>query len=96
MITSIQSLIIAIITFLNNILIPFILGLAFLFFIWNIFRFFILKGATEEGREKAKRSAIYGIAAFVIIVSIWGIVNLLVDSIGIGSVPAVVPDYLGA
>ena len=69
-------------TFLSTVVIPFLLAMAFLFFAFNAFRFFILNGSNEQGREKAKALAIYGIAAFVLIIVFWGVVNLLSKSIG--------------
>jgi uncharacterized membrane protein YidH (DUF202 family) len=69
--------------FTNSTLIPFILGIGFLFLVINIFRFFILEGDSEDGREKAKNLALYGVLAFVVIILFWGIINLLSTSIGL-------------
>jgi hypothetical protein len=80
---NLQSYIADLITVLNNIIIPFILGIAFLVFVINAFRFFIVGGATDEGKEKAKSLAVYGVGAFVFIIIFWGIVNLLTSSFGI-------------
>ena len=84
----------AIILFFNSTVIPFIFALAFLFFIWNAFRFFILGGATEEGRENAKRLMLWGLTAFVLMVIIWGIVNMLAGALGLDRSQYVCPDYL--
>ena len=92
--TTIQDFIFAALAFLNETLIPFILAIAFLIFIWNTFRYFILGGASPESQKKAKQSAIYGIAAFVVIVSFWGIVNLLVQGFGFDVGMQVTPDYI--
>lgn len=69
--------------FLNGTVVPLIIALAFIFFVWNAFRFFILQSDSEDGREKSKRLALYGISAFVIMLTIWGIVNILVSTFGI-------------
>ena len=91
---SIQTFLTNIISFLNNTIIPLIIAIAFLFFIWNMARYFIIGGASEDNREKAKRNAFYGILAFVIIVSIWGIVNLLVVGLGFDRETPLLPDYM--
>jgi hypothetical protein len=78
-----EQYIVALVTFVNNIFIPFLMGLAFLFFVVNAFRFFIVGGANEEGREKAKSLAVYGVLAFVLIIIFWGIVGLLTSSLGL-------------
>jgi len=84
----------SIVLFINYVLLPFIFALAFLFFIWNAFRYFILGANSEEGREKAGRLALYSILAFVLMVSIWGIVNMLVNGFGIDRDNSIIPDYI--
>ncbi len=68
--------------FINDVLIPFILGVAFLFFVWGVFRYFIAGGADEEKREQGKKIIIYSLLGFVIIIIFWGLVNLLAESTG--------------
>lgn len=92
----IQDFLIALLNFLNEVVVPFIFALAFLFFIWNAARYFIIESGNEEGREKAKRLALWGIIAFVLMISIWGIVNLLVGGLGFSRSGFVCPDYLPA
>ena len=91
----IQQYLLAILAFLNDIIVPFLLILAFLFFLWNAVKFFIIHSDEEDGRESAKRLATWGIAAFVLIVSIWGIVNMLVFDFGFGGQSPIQPDYMG-
>ena len=67
-------------TFINNTLIPLVFAIALLVFIWGMFKFFIYN--TEEEKEKGKDLAIYAIVAFVLMVSIWGIVNLIASGLG--------------
>ncbi|MEX2340924.1 MAG: hypothetical protein WD605_01235 [Candidatus Paceibacterota bacterium] len=92
---NLQEFIIGITLFISNILIPFLFGLALLFFIWNVFRYFILGKQNSPDQESARRLALYGIAAFVFLVSLWGIVNLLVGGLGLNrSNFPVEPDYI--
>lgn len=67
-------------TFLNNIVIPLIFALALVVFIWGMFRFFIAK--TDSEKDKGKDLAIWAIVAFVLMVSVWGIVNLIANGLG--------------
>jgi len=69
-----------IILFANDVLIPFILGLGFLFFVWGMFRYFIMGGADEESREKGKSLMLWALIGFVLIIVFWGIVNLVAGS----------------
>ncbi|MBX2866336.1 hypothetical protein KTR10_00010 [Candidatus Kaiserbacteria bacterium] len=94
MTTTISSLLVDFIVFVNDLLVPLILAIAFLFFLWNTFQYFIAQGATKEGREKARRSAFYSIAAFVLIVILWGVVNLLVEGLGFDRTTPIHSDFI--
>ncbi len=78
-----QDLLQNILTFTNNILIPFIIGIGFLVFVWGMFQFFIAGGANDEAKEKGKSLMIYATLGFVLIIVFWGIVNLLANSTGV-------------
>ena len=91
---SIQNFIGDFLSFLNTSIVPFIFALAFLFFLWNAYRYFIVGGTSEEGQRKAKSLMIWGLVALVIMVSIWAIVNIFVDGFGIGMETPLCPDYL--
>ena len=96
---SLQGLISGIGGFINEVLIPFTLGVAFLIFIINAVRFFVIGGDNTESQENAKSLALYGVGAFVLILSLWGLVNLLSNGFGLNEGPcvggqAVQSDYL--
>ena len=68
---------------INSAVVPLIYALAFLVFIIGMVRFFFLGG--EEGREKGKKFMLWGIIGFVVLFSVWGIVNLLLTALPGGS-----------
>ena len=80
--------------FVNGTVIPFIIGIAFLIFIINVIRYFVAGAGNEQSRDKAKLIATYSIAAFVLITIFWGIINMLVQSIGLGGEQQVESDYV--
>jgi hypothetical protein len=86
---SLQGLITGIGGFINDVLIPFILGLAFLIFLINAVRFFVIGGDNTESQEHARSLALYGVGAFVLILSLWGLVNLLSNGIGLNEGPCI-------
>ncbi len=92
---SFQEFIVGFLGFLNGVFIPFLVGIAFVFFLVNVVRFFIIESTNEQGREKAKALAIYGVAAFVLFVIFWGIVNLLSSSLGLNDCTQPGSDYVG-
>jgi len=80
-----EGLLLTIIVFSNTVLIPFILGIGFLVFVWGMFQYFIAGGANEESKEKGKSLMIYAILGFLLIIVFWGIINLLAQSSGLQS-----------
>lgn len=91
---SFQDLLTNTLAFLNNTVIPFLIGIAFLFFVFNAIRFFVFNGTNQEGREKAKALALYGILAFVLIITFWGIVRMFSSSIGLDECDPIESDYV--
>lgn len=80
-----QDLLINILDFSNDVLIPFIIGIGFLFFVWGIFKYFIFGGANDDAREQGKSLIIWATIGFVLIIVFWGIVNLLSESTGLAN-----------
>jgi hypothetical protein len=67
----------AIIGFINTTLIPAIFALGFLVFIWGMYKAFILGGSNEEKQGEGRQLMMYTIIGFVVMISLWGIVNLI-------------------
>lgn len=78
-----ETLLINIVLFINNVLIPFIIGIGFLTFVWGIFLFFIAGGANEESKEKGKSLMVWATVGFVLIIIFFGVVNLITESTGL-------------
>ena len=67
-----------------GLLIPMAFALAVLYFFYGLAKY-ILHSGDEENKVKGKEIMINGILALFIMVSIYGIINLLGNFIGIGS-----------
>lgn len=72
----------AVITFINGYIIPLFLAIAFFLFVWGMFNYFVRGGASDESRQKGKQLAIYAVAGFVLILSFWGLVNVIAAGFG--------------
>jgi len=72
-----------ILIFSSDVLIPFILGIGFLVFVWGMFQFFIAGGSNEESKEKGKSLMIYATLGFILIIIFYGVINLLAGSTGL-------------
>ncbi|MEK7602135.1 MAG: pilin [Patescibacteria group bacterium] len=73
------------IRFFDLYLVPLIFALAFIVFLWGVYRYLILGADNEEKRQEGQKFIMYGLIGFFIMISIWGIVNLLVGSLGFGN-----------
>lgn len=68
---------------INNRLVPLVFAIAILMFLWGVFNTFILGGGDEEKQTKGKQLMVYAIIGFVLMVSLWGIVNLVANIFGV-------------
>lgn len=78
---------------LNDYVTPFILGLAFLVFVWGVFKYFVLGGGDEEKQTEGKSLMIYGISAFVVMLCFYGLVQLISGAIGLGNQASPFSDF---
>jgi hypothetical protein len=58
-----------------------VFGIAFLVFIWGLVMFIKDKDSVE-GKETGKRNIIWGIIGMLIMVSVFGIINIIAGTIG--------------
>lgn len=62
-----------------NVIIPFLIGLAVLVIIYGVLTY-IASAGNEEKRKEAKGFIIWGFIGAFIMLSVWGIINILVTS----------------
>ena len=74
-----------IINTINGVIVPVLFAVAFIVFLWGAFNTFILGANSEDVKEKGKNLMLYGLIGFFVMVSIWGLVNILTGSIGFGN-----------
>lgn len=65
-----------VVCFLNNYVVPFIFALALIAFIWGVMQYY-LNPENEEKRSKGKEFIVGGLIALFVMVSVWGLVNIL-------------------
>lgn len=82
--TRFQNIFENILTFTNSVLIPFVIAIGFLMFVWGMFKFFIVGGANDDAKEQGKSLMIYATLGFLLIIVFYGVVNLLADTTGLG------------
>mgnify|MGYP003424363703 FL=1 len=70
--------------YIVGLVIPLLLGLAVLVFMWGIVKF-IAHAEDEKTHEEGKQLMVYGMIGLFVIVSLWGIVGFLHESLGLTS-----------
>lgn len=78
--------------FITGTIIPFLIVIATLIFIVGILRY-ITAGGDEEKIKQGRNMMIFGIIALAVMIAMWGIVNLLVQTTGVGNTP--IPGNIG-
>jgi len=66
-------------------LLPVLFALATLFFLVGIFRYFIVPSASNE---EARRYIVWGLVGLVSLFIFWGIINLILEILGIDGISA--------
>jgi len=65
-----------------NSIIPVLVALGVLYFVWGVVSYMI--GADEEQKKKGRDKIIYGIIGLAVIAGMWGLVNIVVNTFGLG------------
>ena len=66
---------------LINRLIPLVIGIGVLVFLWGLVGY-VTAGGDEEKRKNARSLMIYGIIVLFVMVSVWGLVRILTTTFG--------------
>lgn len=74
-----------VINIINTVLVPVLFAIAFIVFLWGAFTTFILGHDNEEVKEKGKNLMLYGLIGFFVMISIWGLVNILTGTVNFGN-----------
>lgn len=67
---------------LINTILPIIIALALLYFFWGLAQF-VLAAGDETKQGEAKSIMIWGVIALFVMISVWGLVNILVETFGL-------------
>ncbi|OGD66731.1 hypothetical protein A2442_01215 [Candidatus Campbellbacteria bacterium RIFOXYC2_FULL_35_25] len=83
----------AVVQSLMDIAVPLIIGAAVIFFLYGLMKYIMSVG---EDKETGKQIMIWGIIALFVMVSVWGLVNVLSNTTGIGgaAAPTTIPTLI--
>ena len=74
-----------IINIINTVLVPVLFAVAFIVFLYGAFKTFIIGANSEEVKEEGKNLVLWGLIGFFVMVSIWGLVNILTGTLIFGN-----------
>ena len=66
---------------LLNAIIPVLVALGVVYFLWGVVQYVI--GGDEEAKKKGRSRMVYGIIGLVVIVGLWGLVTIVTNTFGI-------------
>lgn len=89
-VTDVDSLFARILRILNR-AVPVIVAIAVVWFLWSVFQYAI--AGDEEKKAAATKNMIYGIIAIFVMVSVWGLVRILVNTFGLENVAPNLPFF---
>lgn len=75
----------SIIAFINGVAVPLVFAIAFIVFLFGVFKYFIAGGANPEKRKEGAQLVLYSVIGFAVMIAIWGLVNLVVNTFGFRS-----------
>ncbi len=88
---TISGFVVYIIELLNYVVIALLTG-ALLFFLYGVFTLMFVGGTNEESRSKGKKFMMWGIISLFVMVSVWGLVNVIKTSV-FGTTTLIIPTF---
>lgn len=68
---------------LLNLIIPVLIALAVVYFIWGVIQYTV--STDEEAKHGAREKIIQGLIGLFVIVAFWGIIGIITNTFGVGS-----------
>jgi hypothetical protein len=78
--TTYSGLVTEIISFIN-ILIPALFAIVFVYFVWKVIDSWVINAGEDKSREEGKQYVMAAVIAFVVMITAWGIVAMIKQSL---------------
>lgn len=66
-----------------NSLVPLLIGLAVLYFLWGLGQFILKDAGNDKTRAEGKQKMLWGVIALFVMISLYGIIKFIGDAVGI-------------
>ncbi len=68
---------------INSVLVPVLFAIAFIVFLWGVFKAYIWSQGSEDSVSQGHKLILWGLVAFAVMISIWGLVNVVASTFGL-------------
>lgn len=83
---------------INGVLVPILFAISFIVFLYGVAKSYIFSNGSDKAVEEGHKIILWGIIGFAVMISVWGLVNVAVETLGLSGgrpfVPSVSP-YVG-
>lgn len=84
--TTITSVALLLIALINSVLVPLIFALSFIVFLYGVAKKYIFSNGNEGDVEEGHKLILWGLVGFVVMISLWGLVNIVANTFDIGGI----------
>lgn len=68
---------------INSVLVPLIFAIAFIVFLYGVAKAYVFSIGDSAGVEMGHKLILWGIIGFVVMISLWGLVNVVANTFGL-------------
>ncbi len=68
---------------INSVLVPLLFAIAFIVFLYGIAKTYIFSAGEPEEVSKGHKLVLWGLIGFVVMISLWGLVNVVANTFGL-------------
>ena len=73
---------------INFVLVPLLFAVAFIVFLYGVFRKYVWSRGDSEQIKEGHHLILWGVVGFVVMISLWGIVNVVANTFGLAGYSA--------
>ncbi|MDO8231644.1 MAG: hypothetical protein Q7T37_00350 [bacterium] len=77
---------ITILAIINGVLVPVLFAVSFIVFLYGVAKAYIFSNGDEGAVETGHKIILWGLIGFAAMVSVWGLVNVVVNTFGLGGI----------
>jgi hypothetical protein len=70
---------------INAVAVPLLFAVAFIVFLYGVAKTYIFSQGNEDAVKEGHRLILWGVIGFAVMISLWGLVNVVVNTFGLGA-----------